>query len=118
MAEKRQRPDRGRRPSFWKAHIKACERSGLSLAEYCRRQGLSYHAFRYWKKKVCRDPDNSQVALVQVGRICSFDKPNRHADRSGRPELGVRINDRFTIEVGDGFSASTLSRLISVIESL
>ncbi len=118
MAEKRQRSERDRRPTFWKAHIKAYERSGLSLAEYCRRQGLSYHAFRYWKKKVCGGSDNSQVALVQVGRICSFDKANRYADRPARPDLGIRINDKFTIEVGDGFSASTLSMLISVIESL
>ncbi|HHD63892.1 MAG TPA: hypothetical protein ENK96_05930 [Desulfobulbaceae bacterium] len=54
---------------FWKAHISAMDRSGLSLAEYCRRHGLSYNAFRYWRRKLGKGA-GTPVSLVPVpGRI-------------------------------------------------
>ncbi len=53
------------RRAFWKAHMDALEKSGLSLAEYCRRHGLSYHAFRYWGSKLDKGAGRS-VSLVPV----------------------------------------------------
>jgi len=110
---------RQRTEMFWKDHVKAYKRSGLSLAEYCRRQGLSYHAFRYWREKLFRSSDDSAIALVEVGRFCipgNRDIPPARSDSP--PDLRIRIKDRYTIDVGDGFSASTLSRVITVLESL
>jgi len=103
---------------FWKAHVRAHEKSGLSLAEYCRRQGLSYHAFRYWRKKLSRSSDDSKVALVEVGRFCVPGNRNIPAGSDSSSDLRVRIKGRYTVDVKDGFSASTLSRVITVLESL
>ena len=50
---------------FWKAHISAMDRSGLSLAEYCRRHGLSCSAFRYWRRKLGKGA-GTPVSLVPV----------------------------------------------------
>jgi len=98
---------------FWGAHINAWSRSGLSIAEYCRRQGLSYHAFRYWKQKLDHGTVGSQVSLVEIGRIGCTSRAGSGRDRNF--SLRIRIDDRCTIEVGDGFSSSTLSRLLSVM---
>jgi len=42
-------PNQGQR--FWRAHINALAKSGLSRSEYCRRHTLSYHAMTYWLRK-------------------------------------------------------------------
>nr|WP_169804968.1 transposase [Sphingomonas asaccharolytica] len=33
-------------------HIEAQKKSGISVAEYCRKQGLSYDAFRTWRRSI------------------------------------------------------------------
>jgi hypothetical protein len=46
--------------SGWERHIEAQERSGKSVAEYCREQGLSEKALHYQRRKRRRK-------FVQVG---------------------------------------------------
>ncbi len=103
---------------FWKSHLRAYEASGLSLAEYCRHQGLYYHAFRYWRKKIQRSSAGSRIALVQIGQICSSGKQDPPVERRCPSDLRLWVDDRLRVEVGDGFCASTLSRLLRVLESL
>jgi len=96
---------------YWTSHIKAYDNSGLSMAEYCRRQGLSYHAFRYWKKKQENSPSVPVVPFVEIGRI----KPQSCTTKFC---LKINLPGRYSIDVGDGFSSSTLARVISVLEEL
>jgi len=53
--------------------INACRRSGLSILEYCHRQGLSYHAYRYWqvleKKLMEPEPLSHQASPVETGNL-------------------------------------------------
>ena len=106
--------ERGKK--FWETHVNAWRRSWLSIPEYCRRQGLSYHAFRYWKHKLHHGTAGSQVSLVEIGRIAGASMAG--SGRGRNYSLRLRIDDRYTIEVGDGFSSSTLSRLLSVMGEL
>ena len=99
----------GEKQSFWSAHIRAQERSGLTIAEYCRRQGLARHRFHYWKGKLLGDKSRrGSISLVEVGRIdlCG----------GGGYNFRVRLRSGHEIELRDGFSASALSRLLSVME--
>ncbi len=36
----------------WRAHLQAQRASGLSIAAYCRRHGLSYAGWMYWQRRV------------------------------------------------------------------
>ena len=100
---------------FWKAHISAMDRSGLSLAEYCRRHGLSCSAFRYWRRKLGKGA-GTPVSLVSVpGEILQGE---RHPHACNAADLRLNLNGRFTVEVGDGFSPVTLARLVSTLEAL
>jgi len=99
---------------FWKAHISAMDKSRLSLAEYCRRHGLSYHAFRYWRRKLGKGV-GTPVSLVPVpGEILQRD----HHHTCNAADLRLKLKGRFTIEIGDGFSPVTLTRLVSTLEAL
>ena len=52
--------DRKRRRAFdnkamrawWQTHIDAWKKTGMTAAEYCRKQGLAYHAFRNWRRAI------------------------------------------------------------------
>ncbi len=115
MAAESSSGKRDSRQAFWKAHIDALERSGLSVAEYCRRHGLSYHAFRYWRRKLHKGTGTS-VSLVPLPGFVLQGESRRHG-RGGVP-LVLSFKGRFTIEVRDGFSPATLARLVSTLSSL
>lgn len=96
---------------IWKAHIKACSRSGLSRKEYCRRHSLSYHAFYYWKKKLFPQADPGPDLVAVPLRKSS---PVRESNMAS--SLKVEVGDRFKVEVREGFSRQTLARVISILE--
>ena len=101
-------------PRQWQVHVQAFRRSGLSRAEYCRRQNISYHALGYWQRKLSGPGAIGTVpALVPVplaGNIVS------HLSLPGRAALRVILPGRLSIEVGDGFSPATLNRLLATLE--
>ena len=107
--------ERDGKQAFWKGHIDALERSGLSVAEYCRRHGLSCHAFRYWRRKLDQGA-GSHGSLVPVPGVILQGESRCHG--CGGADLVLDIKGRFTIKVGDGFSAATLARLVSTLEAL
>ncbi len=43
---------RGKRESVWRGRLAEQRRSGLSIAEYCRRQGFSQPSFYAWRKRL------------------------------------------------------------------
>jgi hypothetical protein len=115
MTQQDQQPTRGNLPQRqWPAHVQAFRRSGLSRAEYCRRQNISYHALTYWQRKLSRPGTGRSVpALVPVplaGNLVS------HLSQIGSGALRVILPGRLSIEVGDGFSSATLSRLLAILE--
>lgn len=41
---------------YWQQQISAWQTSTLSGAAYCKAQGLTYHRFSYWRKKLMPNP--------------------------------------------------------------
>ena len=96
---------------YWRRHIRQHQQSGLSRAEYCRQHHLSYHAMAYWQKKLAR-PGSVSPSLVPV--------PIRNILQShGSKEAGIHIilDNRIRIEVREQFSASTLHKVLTVLEA-
>ena len=99
------------RPRYWHAHIKALSESGLSRAEYCRQQQLSYHALVYWQRKNSRQ-DTQSVTLVPVAFPTV---PSRTGSQSGDAGLKLLLPGQITIAVADHFSPATLVRLLKLL---
>ena len=85
---------------------------GMGQEEFCRRHELSRSTLsRYLRKR--RTPERPELAtqlvpveLVDVGRRCV----------SRGTGLAVLLENGRRIEVGEGFDAGTLERLLGVIE--
>jgi len=52
------------RRGFWEQHLREWKSSGVSQAEFCRRNKLSLKSFVYWKKR--QKSTSSPVCLVEV----------------------------------------------------
>lgn len=54
----------------WPKLLAAWKRSTLSGAEFCKRRGLTYHQFVYWKRKLSKPVSSSaspkQSAFIKV----------------------------------------------------
>lgn len=106
---------------FWQDHIKAQQRSGLSIGRYCREQGLARSAFGYWRRKLVSAavPDFSEPSPVNIVPV------PQHVLRSPEPppalqlsSLRLTVADRFRIEIGGDFSAHVLEKLVVTLERL
>ncbi|NOZ66653.1 MAG: hypothetical protein GXP00_09205 [Alphaproteobacteria bacterium] len=97
----------------WQTHVKACQESGLTRAEYSRQHNISYRALAYWHKKLS-SPKVKESVLVPValgrGKSGNFIAPNQ-------ADLKIIMPGNIKIEIGENFSSSSLVRLLAVLES-
>ena len=91
---------------FWRQHMAACLRSGLSYAEYCRRNDLTESTFGYWRRRIST-VNNGQSGFVEL-RVTP--------DTDSGIEVVLRNRVRLTI-VAD-FDESVLNKLVRVLESV
>lgn len=117
-----QRSDARRRTSssnqkFWRAHVVACQKSGLSRAEYCRQHNISHHQLRYWHKKQEQPGQTSPVQPGITFAPIALTRTVKNTCHVGWVStLRVEVGNRFKVEVADEFSPVILARLISVLE--
>jgi transposase len=112
MTRQSKRADQLRRIRHWQAHVTAQKQSGLSRAEYCRQHQLSYHAVTYWTRRLST-PTSQETTLVPVTFTSSI-KINS-APTAGSV-LKVILPNKIAVEVDDGFSPNTLTKLLSTLE--
>jgi len=98
------------------------ERSGLSRRAFCAQHGLSVPSLDQYRKR-CREVEASSksghaaAAQAVANRILpvEFADAEISAGESSRP-LWVELANGRRIEVAPGFDASTLERLVAVLE--
>lgn len=99
-----------RRRQF-EAHIKRWHSSGLSQAEYCRRNELKWSTFQYWRRRLATR--QAAVTLVQVP--VGFNSEGLGPSGQG---LALLLGNHYKVEIGDSFNPSTLARLVDTLERL
>ena len=97
---------------YWEQQIEQWQQTGLTQAEYCRRNNLKHHQLVYWKKRFLKtDTDVSFVPL----------KFEDWLDVSGRQKpasLTLVINNQFKIEIRAGFDPQLLRQLIFSLRAM
>ena len=98
----------------WQAKIAAWQQSGMSQTGYCRSRDLKIKTFSYWLRKLRKEKVES-VKFVELPAEKLFEC-NQAINRS--TDLKLVIDDRFSIEVRDGFTRDTLKEVIETIRQL
>ncbi|MHC4139679.1 MAG: IS66 family insertion sequence element accessory protein TnpA [Planctomycetota bacterium] len=103
--------------SEWENHLKSWKKSGISRAEYCRNNQLSYHALNYWKKKFEKSKSAPRLTLVKLEE--PKDVPSSFQPRPLHSQSAIRfwVKD-FCIEVENNFSATVLSQLVQILRRI
>ena len=97
---------------YWQTHIRKLQESGLSRAEYCRRQKLSYHALTYWHRKLANSsPGAGALVPVPVQKII-----NRSTATIQGAGIKILVGNDIAIEVAEHFSSSVLNQVLSMLE--
>ncbi len=97
----------------WLAHVKAQKKSGLNRTEYCKQYNLSYHAMTYWTAKVQTSPE-VKTTLVPV----PFNRDTlQYSSRIEQATLCIKLSEKISVEVGENFSTTTLTRLLDTLEA-
>jgi hypothetical protein len=112
------------RAAYWQKHISQWSNSGLTQAEYCRRNGLSAAAFHWWKGEL-RRKSNAQKTIpprpqqrVGSSKAVQFVEVHGVPPASGHSETYEIVLSRGrAIRVGRDFDSDVLKRLIVAVES-
>ena len=100
------------RAVYWQEHISQWSESGLTQAEYCRRNKISAAAFHWWKgqfrkKSKAQKKPSTSMQFVEVHGV---------PPASGETYEVVLSRGR-AIRVGSDFDSGVLKRLIAAVES-
>ena len=90
--------------------------SGLRQSEFCRSRGIALNSLKRYLKRhgEAGKADSGYGGLVAV-ELAALDPARRQEAVSG---LAVVVGSGRRIEVGTGFDAPTLARLVTVLERL
>ena len=99
---------------YWQTQIDAWNQSGKSQTGYCRSRELKIKTFSYWLRKLRREKAES-VNFVELPTEKLF---SCHQAENRSPDLKLIVDNRFSIEVGDGFNPGTLKQVIETIRQL
>jgi hypothetical protein len=108
------------RQAYWRDQLLRWSESGLSQRQFCQQQGLSPHAFTWWKARYRAELNLPYRAVRKRSRK---DGPGRFVEVmvSGHmPELPyevVLVNSR-SIRLAERFDPDVLKKLITAVESV
>lgn len=99
---------RAEKRRFWGEHLDQWKSGGLSQVDYCRRNGINIKSFRYWKRRI--GLIGSPLTLVEL----PISKTLPVSVLPALPQLCLVVG-RFRIEIGKGFDAEDLERVVRML---
>jgi len=110
------------REKFWRRTIRDQQRSGLSVRDFCHRQGLKDWTFRWWRQELARRDQASSVTTsgerteaapvflpVQVVDLETVSPPPA-------PPIEIVLPTGLIVRAPSGFDPRTLGHVLAVLE--
>jgi transposase-like protein len=94
------------RADYWRAEIEAQQRSGKTVARFCKDQGLTEQAFYFWRKRL-RNQQPVRFALLETETV-----RQQPASEVGL-ELVLATGER--LRIGAGVETATLRRVLEAL---
>jgi hypothetical protein len=94
--------------AYWRAHVKAQRKSGLTQREYCRQNDISYWSYNPWKRKLEGRGDLFYEISPKIIQDLTVDNKN----------IEITVNDNIKISIPEGFSTDTLRDILHVLEAV
>ena len=102
------KPRDERKEQQWRQWLREWQASGLSVRGFCARRGLGVPRFYAWRREMIRR-DAQQSAFVPVHVLAD-------ANPAKEGWLELMLADGRSVRIPPDFDATTLQRLLSVLE--
>jgi hypothetical protein len=96
----------------WKARFDAWKASGLSIAEWCRAEGVKDHQMYYWIRKFEGDPVSESDRDIQWLAVDMQNEPTGHV---GDESVFIHVG-QLSVEVRPGANMTLLSDVVHVLQ--
>jgi transposase-like protein len=90
----------------WAERIAAQQRSGMSVKQFCKDQGLTEYSFYAWRKRL-QEGGPVRFALVE--------KSARRQERTAEPLLELVLATGERLRIGPGVDIATLQTVLDVL---
>ena len=122
MAKTRKKTSRA---VYWRKHISQWSKSGLTQAEYCRRNEVSAAAFQWWKGQLRRKAETQKSLPAKRQQRNSPPNTMQFVEVHGVSPVHTGSGETYevvlsrgrAIRVGRDFESDVLKRLITAVES-
>ena len=94
------------RGDYWRAQIEVQERSGKSVAQFCKDKGLTEQAFYFWRKRL-RNQQPVRFALLETEEV------RQRSAAEVSLELVLATGER--LRIGAGVETATLRRVLEAL---
>ena len=98
---------------YWEMVVETWRGSGLSVREFCEREGLSKASFYGWRRKLARG-DESASGDPTASEPGSFIEVSTPRESSGALELVLCSGN--TLRIGSGVDSGTIGDVISILQ--
>jgi len=106
---------------FWSDAIQRRQQSGLTIREFCRREGLTESTYQFWRRELKKRGSNGQSVIVQENS--SEDNAAFAAVTINTNEIlndsaiEILMGNECRIRVPRGFDRQSLVDVLAVLES-
>jgi transposase len=90
----------------WREKIAEYEKSGLTVREYCLKNGLRECQFFYWRRALKGNTEKKATGFVELVRA---------GVSSGKSGVSIRIGERVSMVLERGFDRDTLRAALAVV---
>jgi transposase len=91
----------------WGERIAAQGRSGMSVKQFCKEQGLTECSFYAWRKRLRNESGPVRFALVE--------RSARRQERTAEPVLELVLTTGERLRMGAGVDSATLRSVLGVL---
>src|SRR3954467_9165781 len=95
-----------RKAEEWSERISAQQRSGISVKQFCKEQGLTEYSFYAWRKRL-QESGPVRFALVE--------RSARRQERTTEPALELVLATGERLRIGTGVDITTLRIVLDVL---
>lgn len=124
MGAKGQRRDEAKE-RYWREKIRAGTRSGMSIREFCRREGLKEGQFHSWRRELWRREEEKagrrrrQASGQGAPAKASFALVDLDGEQGEMNEAGIELvlAGGRKLRIGKGVDAETLVSVVAALET-
>jgi transposase len=98
------------REQMWRRHIDGQQASGLTIRNYCQRQGLNEHSFYSWRRTIAARDRQSVPAFLPVALV---DGPVQPHDSL----IEIRLPDGRCVRIQTGCDRALLADVLAILHA-